>query len=443
MQNKYSASKTVLHYTIMQVLNRSIPPHLKKIKLPDFIIPEKTVLDNKIPVFSIDAGPSSTIKMEFIIKAGSRYSRKQLISKFTAGLLQEGTYYYTAEQIAQKLDYFGTYLEFSYGKDAVYLKLLVLKRYLPEIMPLMAELIWAPVFPDEELQIYKVNSRQQFQVNEKRVRILAKRHFFPLVFGSQHPYGKVVKPHHFSEIQRQDLLNFYNDRYHPDNFKIIITGDVDKNIVSLFNKYFGKHARKNQVESDKWPLQELPEPQRIVLEKPDALQSAIRIGKVLFNKNHPDYLKSQIFNTIFGGYFGSRLMTNIREDKGYTYGIGSGISSFYESGYFFISSEVGSEVSRFALTEIYAELEKLLQEKVPDNELVLVKNYLKGDLLRQLDGLFSLSESYKRIIEYDLDVDFFRNYFNTISDITAEDIISIAQKHFTKESLTELVVGKK
>ena len=166
------------------------------------------------------------------------------------------------------------------------------------------------------------------------------------------------------------------------------------------------------------------------------------MGKILFNKTHPDFMGLTVLNTVFGGYFGSRLMMNIREDKGFTYGIGSGLVSLHNSGFFFITSEVGADVSKDAINEIYKELRKLTEEKIPEDELNLVRNYMLGSFMRSIDGPFALAEKYKSVLEYNLDFDYYLKFIETIKNITSNDLLNLAQKYFTEDSMIELLVGK-
>jgi predicted Zn-dependent peptidase len=184
------------------------------------------------------------------------------------------------------------------------------------------------------------------------------------------------------------------------------------------------------------------DPGKALIEKDKVYQSAIRIGKILFNKHHPDFLAMQILNTILGGYFGSRLMKNIRENKGYTYGIGSMIVSLHHSGYFVIASEVGKDVCRAALKEIYKEMKILRETTIPEDELTVVKHYLMGEVIRMFDGPFALAESLKAIVEYGLDYDYYDKTIETIKHTTARQLLDLANQYFAPGTFTEIVAGK-
>ena len=244
----------------------------------------------------------------------------------------------------------------------------------------------------------------------------------------------------------QASLRFLVDNsgtYGIDTNNIIISGKANTKTIDILNTFFGETPISKASNTNSTFLEPSSTDNSIYIEKKDALQSAIRIGKLMPNKTHKDYFGLQILNTVLGGYFGSRLMKNIREDKGYTYGIGSGIMSLKEVGYFFISTEVGSDVTQKALAEIYKELEIIRTEKIPTEELELVKNYLLGQLLKSCDGPFNMAALFDSVNEYGLDYTFYNNYIKTIKEITPEKLLHLAIKYLAKADLKEVVAGKK
>jgi predicted Zn-dependent peptidase len=192
---------------------------------------------------------------------------------------------------------------------------------------------------------------------------------------------------------------------------------------------------------NKFPCNADPEKQHFIRRK-DALQAAIRIGKQLFNRTHNDFFGMQVLNTILGGYFGSRLMTNLREDKGYTYGIGSALISLQHSGSFFITGEVGADVAKQAAAEIYKEIDLLRNNLVPDEELNLVKSYMLGKFLRSVDGAFAMGDMFMSVMETGLDMSFYNRYTEVIRSITALELRDLAQRHLDPATFHELIVGK-
>lgn len=426
---------------MMKELNRNFTPNIKSVVDINYQQPVKYKLDNGIPVYQLQTGSQDIVKMEFIFNAGKYYEPKPLVSWFTNKMLKEGTQNFTASQIAEKIDYYGAHLELNADKDMAYITVYTLNKYLTEILPIIEDVIFNPSFPENELNIKIQNKKQDFIVNSEKVRNLARWKFDELLFGENHPYGKFVNAKDYDTIVQKDLIDFHMANYFIADCKIIAAGNIHKNFIGVLNKFFGKHTEKrtrkdlniNPIETSKLHLVEY--------KKEDALQSAIRIGKKMFNKKHPDFLKLQVVNTILGGYFGSRLMSNIREDKGYTYGIGSAIVSMQHSGYFFIASEVGAQVTQSAIDEIYHEIDVLQNEKVPGSELMLVKNYMLGSFLRSIDGPFAISENFKGLLEYDLDYNYLKSFVEIVKDVEADEIQELAQRYFDKKSLIELKVG--
>jgi predicted Zn-dependent peptidase len=221
-----------------------------------------------------------------------------------------------------------------------------------------------------------------------------------------------------------------------------VAGKVNSNQIALINRHFGSDAwgTPNGVVACHHQLEPAAD-KKIFIPKPDAVQCAIRIGKATINKLHPDYQYLNVVNMILGGYFGSRLMSNIREEKGYTYGIGSGLVSYQKAGSFVIVSEVGKNVLPQALVEVYKEINKLRDDLVPNQELTLVKNYMMGGILRNFDGPFALLDSFRGLLEYNLEYDYLDNMINVVKSITPEQVRDIAQKYLDVNSLYEVVVG--
>ncbi|MDP4266988.1 MAG: insulinase family protein, partial [Bacteroidota bacterium] len=236
---------------------------------------------------------------------------------------------------------------------------------------------------------------------------------------------------------------FYRKKYLNSYYKIIVSGRVPNNCIKLLNNYFGYEStvRKNLnvVTSGKFKV---PKSHKNFIQRDNALQSAIRIGCKVENITHKDFIPLKILNTVLGGYFGSRLMTNLREDKGYTYGIGSRVISFYDTGLFFITSEVDANATKDALVQIYKEIKTIREKLIDKEELELVKNFMLGTLLRAADGPFAQSSMLKNVIEYNLDLSYYTKYTEEIKSITSETLRDIANKYLEESKLVELVVGK-
>jgi predicted Zn-dependent peptidase len=421
-------------------MNRSIAPEFNPVKNIALSNPQKNILDNGIPLFYFNAGSQEVIRIEVVIKAGSRYQSAPLIAHIVNNMLNEGTKSHTAAKIAETFEYYGAYLHTECNLDYATVTLYLQTKHLTILLPLLAELLTEATFPQHELDIYLENAKQKFLINQQKVNYLARKHFAHALYGNS-SYGFMVNIDHYNNVNQSSLIDFYNQFYCADNMMLIVSGKVGESEINAINSIFSNiHKSFNQLNTS---LQ-LPQynPSKHHIPKKDAVQNAIRIGKVLFNKTHKDYFDFQVLNTVLGGYFGSRLMSNIREDKGYTYGIGSAIVSLQDSGYFFISTEVGADVSNAAIEEIYNEINQLIHQPVSQEELDLVKNYLAGTLLRSLDGPFALAEKFLSAHFYGYDMYYYDNMLQHIHAITPERIQELANTYLQVDTLTEIVVGK-
>jgi len=423
-------------------LNRSTPPVSKFIDKIDFLQEKTICLKNKIPVHILSGGSQDIIKIDFIFNAGIWFQKKALIANATNNLIKEGTKNYTSKEITEGIDNYGAYLQTNVNYDTATVTLYTLTKHLDKVLPFFKDVICFPSFTENELEIYKNNEIEKFKINLEKVSFIARRQFMKAIFGENNPYGKISKFDDYENLSTSDLKSFYKKNYNLNNCKIIISGKVDTIITDKINHFFGnENLDKNINETLKYQ-ESILKKENIFIEKENALQSAIRIGRIMPNKLHKDYFGLQIFNTILGGYFGSRLMKNIREDKGYTYGIGSGIFSMINGGYFFISTDVRSEISSQALVEIYAEIENLQKNEITLEELNLVKNYMLGQLLKSSDGVFNMAEMFENVNGFGLDYDFYNQYIKAIKKINPKTIKELGLKYFNKSDLTEVVVGK-
>jgi predicted Zn-dependent peptidase len=426
------------------ILDRKKAPDFKTIDKIDIQQAAVHTLDNGIKVYTIDSGSQELTKLEFIFKAGMYYQSQPLLASAANNLLESGTKNYSANELSDNIDFFGSFFECSVDQDFASLALFSLNKYLDKSLHFVEDIIKNPIFPQDEFDIYMSNKKQKHLVNSEKVSVLARRRFFELLFGEKHPYGVTVKNDDFEKLKLETVLEFYRTFYHSANCAIIASGKLPKDLIETLNRFFGittwgseQPIPVPQVNIDTTKLQ------KHFIEKEDAIQSAIKVGRLMFNKTNPDYYKFQVLNTILGGYFGSRLMTNIREDKGYTYGIGSGLASFVNGGSFFISTEVGVDVTNETLTEIYKEIKLVREELVDDEELETVRNYVLGQFLRSVDGPYALADKFKAIWEFGLDYDYFEKYFEAVKTITPQEIKVLANTYLQEKDLIELVVGKK
>src|SRR6185436_5455340 len=335
----------------------------EKIKISE---PEKIILENGIPVYVINAGEQDVIKIEIIFRAGASQHDNFLVAGAANTLLDEGTKHHSAAEIAEEFEYYGAFLHTESTADWASVSLITLNKFLQNVFPLYCEIISEPVFPEQELETYKTQNKQRLQVNNNKVDYVARKTFNQKLFGQKSAYGFYQAVEDYENIERESLLDFHKTNYLDGIFAVVVSGRAGEGVLKLIEHSFGKISVAKRETAPAPAFMNGTAGAKFWTEKKDAVQSGLRIGRLLFNRKHEDYKGLSILNTILGGYFGSRLMSNIREDKGYTYGIGSALVSLQNTGYFFIATEVGVEVRNAALKEIYSEIEKLRNEPVSE-----------------------------------------------------------------------------
>lgn len=427
------------------MLDRRKIPEISALQGMNVRVPEKYVLKNGIPLQVIQAGSQEVVRMDILMGGGQWHQTQPLQALFTNRMLREGTQTMTSAQIAEKLDYYGAWLELSSSVSHGFITLYSLNKYFPKTLEIVSEVLKNPLFPDKELDVVREVNRRQFLVNQSKVEVIARKRLNQLLFGEHHPFGYYVQLEDYDRITSDVLRTFYHKYYHSGNCSIYVSGKVTEDIIRCVEDKLGTSA---WGESQEVACLTRVEPtclrqKRLFVEKEDALQSALKIGGFMVDQHHPDFLKLRILVTLFGGYFGSRLMANIREDKGYTYGIGAGMATCPGHGIMVISTEADNQYVESIITEVYHEMDRLKEELVPLEELEMVKNYMLGDWCRSYEGPFSLADAWIYVETSKLDKDFYTRSLEAIQTISREEIRTLAQKYFIKENFVEVIAGKK
>jgi len=426
---------------MISFLDRSIAPEAKEIEDLTILKSNKKQFHNGISFYTINAGKEEVIRLEAIFDAGNWNEKVHLSSNVVNTLIIEGTSSMSGSQIADFFDFHGAFLQTEVDFDRAYVTLYCLNKHLETLLPVFSELIFRPTFPQNELDTFIANNKQKLAVNKKKNDYECRKIFNEKLFGSEHPYGFNAQMQDMDLITRDSLVLFHHQYYTTQNCTLIIAGKLTDTTISTVENHFAEISSTPISYQKVIHKNHFPEIGKTYIEKSDALQTAIRIGIKAIQKTHPDYIGFQILSTILGGYFGSRLMANIREDKGYTYGIGSRLVSLQQDAYFFISTEVGKEVHEATLVEIFKEIERLKTENVSDSELDLVRNYLLGTMLGSIENAFSHADKLKGILFYGLDYDYYDQFIHIVKTISADEIKSLAKKYLKIKEFTSVLVG--
>jgi predicted Zn-dependent peptidase len=354
-------------------------------------------------------------------------------------MLKNGTSTKNAFQINEHFEYYGSYLNRSCYNETATLTLHSLSRHLPELLPVLKELLTDSVFPQEEIETYRQNMKQRLNVNLKKSDFVASRLIDAYLYGEDHPYGRYSRFEDFDAVNREELVNFYNQYYLNGKLVIFIAGKLPSDIFQQLDANLGdlgnKHVRLADIQA-----KPAAEKKYRVTNDPNGVQGSVRLAAHFPNRHHPDFQKVQVLNNLFGGFFGSRLMSNIREEKGYTYGIYSYLQNHIQQSAWVVSTEAGRDVCEATVAEVYKEMEELRNEAVDNEELQLVRNYMMGSILGDLDGPFQILNRWKNIILNDLDESYFYNQIETIRTVSADELQSLANKYLRPENFYELVV---
>lgn len=423
------------------MLNRSLAPASKQVQQISFIPPVLQNLANGIPVYTFNAGKQELVRVEFIFSNVNWNQAKPLQAVAVNSLINNGTATLSAKEIAEQVDYYGAFLQTEYGADQITITLYSLNKHLAAVLPILKAILNESIFPQQELEIFVQNQKQKLQVNLQKNDFLARKAFANTIFGKT-AYGSDISEVDYDEIKRADLLAYYQAAFKAENCTIIAAGKFEDEEFALLDQFFGKEWTNQALSTVNHFSYAESVGQVISIDRPDAVQSAIRMGKIAINRTHADFPALQVLNTVLGGYFGSRLMANIREDKGYTYGIGSGIASLKDAGYFFIATEVGADVCNLALAEIFKEITLLKEELVGEQELDLVRNYMLGSMLGSLENIMSHADKFKNIHFSGLGYDYYSNYIATVKSISAEKIQQMAQQYLNTDQFVQVVAGK-
>ena len=425
-------------------MDRTIQPEIQPLKNFHIQTPVRTTLPNGIPLTVINAGEQEVVRMDVLFSGGRWQQSQKLQALFTNRMLREGTTKYTAATIAEKLDYYGSWLELSSSSEYAYITVYSLNKYLAKTLEVVESMIKEPLFPQKELQTILDTNIQQYLVNTSKVDFLAHRSLLKSLYGEQHPCGKIVMEEDYYTITPEVLREFYERHYHSGNCSIFLSGKVTDDIISRVTDIFGIPFGQYQLQMPKssFPFAAIPE-KRIFTEREDAMQSAVKMGCTTITREHPDYPKLRVLMTLFGGYFGSRLMSNIREDKGYTYGISAGVVFYPDSGLLIVSTETDNEYVEPLIQEVYHEIDRLHQEPVSAEELRMVRNYMLGEMCRSYESPFSLSDAWIFIATSGLKDDYFARSLQAVNEITPAEIQDLAQRYLCKETLKEVIAGKK
>jgi predicted Zn-dependent peptidase len=405
-------------------------------------LPEAEHLSNGIPVYRIEAGVQGVFKMELIFRAGRRFDSRFTLSQVLPPLLKEGTRSFDAASLAKAFDKYGLNIKANANPDMATIQVFGLKRHLAQALPLLSDMIRNPAFPKKDVKNFLRQREQKLKQKLEKNQFLANRELLKTLFGENHPLGAPPEPGQYEAITQSELNDFHSKYYGAGSCSIFLSGRPPADAIDMMEDHLGKqvYPESERPEDKVWSVDSSDE-KDVYIERKDKVQSAISIGMRTIPRDHVESPELSIVNTLLGGFFGSRLMRNIREEKGYTYGIYSTINSYRTGTYLSIDCECDKTYREEVVKEIFKEINRLRNEHVSTEELKMVRNYLLGKLLSQVDGPFNRANLSKGLIMFDLDENYVHRLLDTISHIGPERIQEIAHKYLEPDKFHRIAIG--
>ena len=425
------------------MIDRSQQPPLHDIEEFHLPIPQCLVLPNGVKLWALDSGDADVTRIDLVFNAGRHQQTEQLQALFTNRMLREGTQRLNRIQIAEQLDFYGAWLEQSVSYEHSYLTLYSLNKYLQPIVDLLSQMVKQPVFDAQVLEVVKRNNLQRYFTLMQQPNIQARRLFQRKVYG-QHIMGKMAETSDYEAVSCDMLHAYHQQWYNSSNLTIYLAGRITTECIELISSAFGEPFGDGQKSGTIFQEPILQQSyQQLFMEMPGTSQSSVLIGKSTVGLHHPDCCSLRVLVTLLGGYFGSRLMASVREEKGLTYGIFAVLNPSPYDNSLMILSDCDPRFVQPLMAETYHQIERLQNELVSDGELSLVRNSMKGELMRSYDSSLSVSDAWIYLHTLALPDDYLHQFWHTINTITASDLQRLACSYLSKDTLTEVVAGEK
>lgn len=394
-----------------------------------------------VKIYSMNFPQFDVIRISLVFRAGTKYQAMPFLANSTVSMLSEGTITKNDKEISDILDFYGLDFDVSIDRDFSVITICALAKFFDETLAILEDITLNPTFPKKEFEILKNKRKDTLKVRREKVDYVALERFSKAIYGNDHPYGATYDENLYNQLTTKDLKDFYDKTYLLNNMFCVTSGNITPEQNERIATICDKFPEREFSILDCSKIDKTPE--SVYIEKSNSFQSALKIGRRMFIKNHEDFIPMQVLSTVLGGYFGSRLIKNIREEKGYTYSVFSAMVNMEDSGHFVITTEVSAEYTQNAIDEIFKEMKLLQTDLIPESELILVRNVIIGQVLRILDGPFGIADVAIENVQNDTDNRSVGEMIRIINKIESEQLRELAKKYFNKEDMSVVIVGKK
>lgn len=411
-----------------------------------FNIPElfTTSLDNGLKVVVVDDKrlPLVSYRLAFFAGDADEPAERVGVTSALASMLTEGTATYSSRGLAEKIERLGASISASSSEDFVIVSASSLSIYSSDILDLISEIVFRPVFPEDELDLYKRNTIEHLKFQRSQPGYLANEQTARILYG-QHPYSRIApSPSDVDALSRELLIDAHQNLLIPNNAVLIAVGDVDREeFLAELDEEFGSWQRgyTSAVNFGDVPLR--TERSLTVVDRPGSAQANIVLANIALSRQDPDYFPAIVMNQILGAGASSRVFMNLREEKGYTYGAYTRLDTKRRAGDFEATAEVRTSVTGDSVREFFYELDRIRTEQVTEQELVDAKNFLTGVFpirAETQEGLTNLIVSQQL---YDLPQDYLQTYRGNVDAVTVDDVQRVANRYIHPDRLAIVIVG--
>ena len=415
-------------------------------KIQDFTLfrpqkPEALVLGNGIPLKVFKNPQLDLLHFIIKIKAGSLYESKKNAAVFCYLLLKESSKQYSSSEVDEFLDYYGVNYTASLSIEYASINLVIPKQNYAKVLPYIFDFLAHPVFKEQNIEIMRKRKLMDLAYNREKVSYCASQLMLHHIFGDSCMTGKILDENDINSITAEDLYEHHRKTFCAENIRVFAAGNLDEELCQSLSGLIETIPHGQALSLDNQPLTTIFSSEPIVDKHQDCIQSSFYICRKSIGYTDPDRMDFSILSTILGGYFGSRLMSNLRETHGYTYGINCDSLYFDNSSIFYIESEVNVDVTRQAIDECFKEIEKLSHEPVPTEELGLVQNYMAGLLLRKVDNSVSYMTQYSRWNDAGCDESEFERQMHSIKAFDSQKSMLLAQRLIQRKDFITIISG--
>lgn len=420
-------------------IRRNGPPihSISHIPVPSF---KHYKLDNGIPVYYICQGSQELVKLDIVFKGGRHKEKAKTLSRIFAGVIKEGTKHSSAEELSSFFDKYGASYTSRASLDYTTFTLMSLTKFFPLLMEKFSEIVLDPAFAQDEVEKFIENNCRKLDLDSSKNEIMAYRWMTERLFGKEAMYGYNSTKESYRSITPELLKEYHGNMLGEQECTLFLCGQYGKDVEESINKAFGQWAYSGKDDIVYEKSGKIKQ-QRFSFPSIQEHQSAIRMGRLFGNRKDEDYAKMTFLNNVLGGFFGSRLMKNIREEKGYTYNVFSSLDTMQYEGYFYISTEVSPEYVDATVKEVYKEMEMLKREEISKEELEMNRNYMLGNLLTAVDGPFQSIRLVKSAVLNGETEEDLKRTIDVFMGIESSTIRETAEKYLQPCDFIEVIIG--